>query len=160
MSRVSLISFQYFAIANLIEKVQDSTNISNQEQYVALSYCWGTQPIDKLTPSSKTSWYSGVHLSELPRTYTDAVYVTRAVGVKYLWIDALCMMQEPSGNPEWKAEAGRMGDIYSNAWCTIAASHGDSASSGCFVKRSPLLLDHTPMTRIRASFTGANSFVS
>jgi hypothetical protein len=144
VSCLSSILLQILTTANLIEKIRDSTDISNHEQYVALSYCWGIHPIDKLTPSSKQSWYSGVPLSELPRTYVDAVHVTRTVGVKYLWIDALCMMQEPSGNLEWKTEARRMGDIYSNAWCTVAASHGDSAQSGCFVKRSSLLLDHTP----------------
>jgi hypothetical protein len=63
-------------------------------------------------------------LDNLPKTFQDAVEVTRELGKQYLWIDALCIVQGPDG--EWESEAGRMERVFANAYCTIAA---DSAAS-------------------------------
>jgi hypothetical protein len=57
--------------------------------YVALSYCWGgPQPLVTTTENIK-AMVAGVSLAQLPRTLRDAVAVTRNLGVRYLWIDAL-----------------------------------------------------------------------
>ncbi|KAK7224891.1 hypothetical protein V2G26_012894 [Clonostachys chloroleuca] len=59
----------------------------------------------------------------LPKTFRDAVEVTRELGKQFLWIDALCIVQGPGG--EWESEASGMEHVFSNAYCTIAA---DSAA--------------------------------
>ncbi|KAI8722784.1 HET domain-containing protein [Fusarium sp. LHS14.1] len=55
------------------------------------------------------------------------------LGIRYLWIDALCIIQD---SPEDKlSEISKMGTIYRNAVITIAAAHSRKASDG-FLKVS------------------------
>ncbi|KAJ3453667.1 hypothetical protein MRS44_017914 [Fusarium solani] len=62
----------------------------------------------------------GFSYDELPRTFQDAIRVTRLLGKQYLWIDALCIIQGPDG--DWNSEARTMEDVFACAYCTIAAS--------------------------------------
>lgn len=74
-------------------------------------------------------------LEEMPQTFRDAVRITRRLGLKYLWIDSLCICQD---DPEdWAREAGRMADVYSNAYVVIAANRSADSTGGCFHKRAP-----------------------
>jgi hypothetical protein len=55
----------------------------------------------------------GFKLDELPRTFQDAIQVTRELGIKYIWIDSLCIIQDdPVG---WEQESKRMHGIYASA---------------------------------------------
>lgn len=57
--------------------------------YICLSYCWGkTQPL-LLTKQTEAMLYNGISVSTLPKTFQDAIYVTRILGIRYLWIDSL-----------------------------------------------------------------------
>ncbi|KAF5587294.1 hypothetical protein FPANT_6974 [Fusarium pseudoanthophilum] len=70
---------------------------------------------------------TGIALQELPAAYTDAVALTRELGVRYLWIDALCIIQDSEA--DWERECTRMADTYANAFLTIAASSSTSVTS-------------------------------
>ena len=48
--------------------------------------------------------------NEIPKTFQDAIKVTRWLGVKYLWIDSFCIVQDDV--LEWQTEAAKMADIY------------------------------------------------
>jgi hypothetical protein len=72
----------------------------------------------------------GFHLSELPETLQDAVFVARHMGLRYLWIDSLCICQDDS--EEWARESARMINVYSGAHIVIAANHANNNSAGCF----------------------------
>jgi hypothetical protein len=91
-------------------------------EYVALSYCWGKKSdykdkILSMTQDSLSQWVTGQPLSDLAVVFQDAVMTTRYLGFRYLWIDALCIMQ---GDPdEWRTESLTMADVYSNAVVTI-----------------------------------------
>lgn len=64
-------------------------------QSVALSYCWGNgEGMIRTTKSSLTSWTEAIPWQQLPRTFQDAIRITRELGVPYLWIDALCIIQD------------------------------------------------------------------
>jgi len=54
----------------------------------------------------------------MPQTYKDAIHVTHALGLRYLWIDALCIIQECP--KDWAKENQNMGNIYKNSHITIA----------------------------------------
>lgn len=62
--------------------------------YAALSHCWGLSEDNpfaaKYATTDKTveSRMNGMILDEMPRTFQDAVYVTRLLGLRYLWIDS------------------------------------------------------------------------
>ncbi|KAI8941757.1 hypothetical protein NX059_002962 [Plenodomus lindquistii] len=77
------------------------------------------------------------HVSELPKTFQDAVRVTRAVGIPYLWIDSICIIQYGDNKADWDREAARMKDVYSGAYCTIAATAAKNSHSG-FLDRQTL----------------------
>lgn len=71
----------------------------------------------------------------MPQTFIDAVKITRRLGLKYLWIDSLCICQD---DPEdWAREAGRMAYVYSNAYVVIAANRSSDSTGGCFHERAP-----------------------
>ncbi|KAH0531283.1 hypothetical protein TsFJ059_000137 [Trichoderma semiorbis] len=71
----------------------------------------------------------------LPKTFQDAVTVTRSLGIPYLWIDSLCIIQEDE--KDWESEAARMEEVFSFAYFTIAASRGTSSLSGFLGERKP-----------------------
>lgn len=78
---------------------------------------------------------SGMPLKEMPQTFIDAVKITRRLGLKYLWIDSLCICQDDPG--DWAREAGLMADVYSNAYVVIAANRSSDCTGGCFHERAP-----------------------
>lgn len=70
----------------------------------------------------------------MPKTFQDAVVITRRLGIRYLWIDALCIIQDDRS--DWEKESAKMGAIYSLAHVTIAADSGRDCNSGCFNNQS------------------------
>lgn len=97
--------------------------------YTTLSYCRGGKL--ELTARGNTigSLLSGFAISSLPKTYQDAIAVTRALGIRYIWIDALCIMQDDQTDVQ--EEIVDMADIYRNSWLTIAATGSSNADGGC-----------------------------
>ncbi|KFY45755.1 hypothetical protein V494_00801 [Pseudogymnoascus sp. VKM F-4513 (FW-928)] len=88
--------------------------ITNGEngQYVTLSHCWGgSSPI---TTTTKTigARMSGFSIDTVPKTFREAILVTRELGVRYLWIDSLCIIQD--SHEDWEHEVARMGEVYAN----------------------------------------------
>ncbi|KAF3028317.1 hypothetical protein E8E11_000098, partial [Didymella keratinophila] len=76
----------------------------------------------------------GFSISELPKTFQDAVTVTRELNVPYLWIDSLCIIQFEDGGKDWKRESRRMESVFSQAYCTIAATGAADSNAG-FLER-------------------------
>ena len=98
--------------------------------YTALSYCWGTSKDAasqlKVTTQNQSSLASGFVCSETPKVLQDAVTVTRALGVRYIWIDALCILQDSIR--DWEAESSQMATVYGSAFLTIC-----SLTSSCHI---------------------------
>ncbi|KAH8590353.1 heterokaryon incompatibility protein-domain-containing protein [Bisporella sp. PMI_857] len=99
------------------------------QDYIVLSHCWGTPPDLKGRQKRKTEGFS---YDDLPKIFQDAVQVTRELGIKYLWIDALCIVQ--NDKEEWKKEGKHMENVFASAYCTIAASSSPSWEHG-FLER-------------------------
>ncbi|KAK5994837.1 hypothetical protein PT974_03223 [Cladobotryum mycophilum] len=95
------------------------------EDYVALSYTWGgPQPLMAMN-GNITQLMDAINMSDLPPGLQDAVLAARRLGFAYLWIDALCIIQD---NNEDKAnEIGKMGELYRNATVTIVAATSPGA---------------------------------
>jgi hypothetical protein len=102
------------------------------ERYATLSHRWGG-----VTPARTTldTIGSKLTLSSLPKTFQDAITITREMGLKYLWIDSLCIIQD--SEEDWKRESRRMGDYYWYAYFNIAASDASDPTKGCFRARNP-----------------------
>lgn len=107
-----------------------------QGRYVALSYCWGNTPSDKQTVTTAeniASHLQRINVAGLPQTIQDAITVTRRLGVKHLWIDALCIIQNSASDKA--SQIAIMGSIYGNAYLTISAASAPGCGSG-FLKPS------------------------
>jgi Heterokaryon incompatibility protein (HET) len=104
------------------------------EEYIALSHCWGTpekRSKQLLTRRASFPQYcNAIPLHTMPKTFIDAVLVTRALGVRYLWIDSLCIVQDDL--KDWELESSRMADVYRNASITLAADWASNSDDGCF----------------------------
>jgi hypothetical protein len=102
-------------------------------QYLTLSHCWGgTVPL-RLMRSNLTSMMSNIPFSQLPKTFQDAVIVTQKLGVRYIWIDSLCIIQDDA--QDWQHESALMADVYRNAMCNISAAQASNSSQGLFLDR-------------------------
>ena len=111
-----------------IKSVTESTSC----RYIALSYVWGRAKMVKLLYSNMESLMRKNGLLEvvhaLPQTITDAIEVVKGMGERYLWTDALCILQE--NTKEALEQIGYMDRVYSGAICTIVAAQGATANSG------------------------------
>lgn len=104
--------------------------------YTTLSYRWGPSPAILLTQTSLSPLLEEIPLHLLPKSNQDAIQVTRFLGIRFLWIDALCIIQDLED--DWHKESERMGDIYKGSYVTISASMAETGNMGCFVERGPL----------------------
>ncbi|KJZ74886.1 hypothetical protein HIM_05795 [Hirsutella minnesotensis 3608] len=114
------------------------------DRYTALRYCWG-RPANYVCTSRATlgERKSTITLRQLPKTFQDAIAVTRKLGVRYIWIDSLCIIQDDER--DWEHESARMADVYSNAYLTIAATGKSSSSDGLFLGRSARVYFRVPL---------------
>lgn len=109
----------------------------NDRRYVALSHRWGDESNPRFCTERHNveSFEIGISISSLPKTFRDAVAVTRALGIKYLWIDSLCIIQGPKG--DWHEQAECMEDVFSSAYCVVAASCAAGTGDGFLKPRTP-----------------------
>lgn len=96
--------------------------------YTALSYCWGTFGNMETTRENLVVHQRGVELRKLPQTLLDAVKITLSLGMRYLWVDALCICQDDAH--EKMQEIAEMEDIYAGATLTILASRSLHVQDG------------------------------
>jgi len=104
--------------------------------YTCLSYCWGNSAFIKTTKATIGRYQENIGFDELPPTFQDSVKITRGLGIRYLWIDALCIVQDDA--KDWKREAVRMAHVYQNSCLTISATWADSPKRGLFSSRTIL----------------------
>jgi hypothetical protein len=101
--------------------------------YIALSHCWGGQVPLTTTSCTVLERKKSTPISLLPQTFRDAVFISRKLGVRYLWIDSLCIIQD--SKTDWEKESAVMGDVYGRSHLTIAARGAANAEIGCFIPR-------------------------
>jgi len=110
-------------------------DIAQTPVYTALSYCWGSESdtVAQLKTDSQeveSMFTSGIPDDLIPAVVRDAILVTRALSIPYLWVDALCIRQDKDSNTDWEDHAPLMEQIYSNAYVTIGAIASASCTEG------------------------------
>lgn len=116
-----------------------------KEPYVCLSHCWGGPEHKRLASTVLTirQHMQSIPWQDLPRTFQDAIETTRRMGIDYLWIDSLCILQEFDGmtdverqvtKKDFAQENSAMASIYRNSHFTISADISTSMESGLFSK--------------------------
>ncbi|KAG4443507.1 hypothetical protein IFR05_000980 [Cadophora sp. M221] len=117
---------------------------TRQNHYATLSYCWGPPGLNATTTKENIEQRRlNISFESLPKTVQDAVKVARDLGIRYLWVDALCIIQEDK--EDWARESAVMGQIYRKSLCTLAAVIGNDCNSGLFAIREAAQI---PATRI------------
>lgn len=114
-------------------------NSTCDPRYAAVSYCWGTQPQAMTTPQNIESRLQEIPLEDMSAVAHDAVILCRILSIRYLWIDALCILQGPSleANDDWQTQSESMDEVFSLAYITICAANAPS-SQVSFLHRPPI----------------------
>ncbi|TVY76001.1 hypothetical protein LSUE1_G003927 [Lachnellula suecica] len=102
--------------------------------YATLSHCWGKSKMLTTMNKTRDKRMKGILLSELPRTFQDAVSIVKGLGIRYLWIDSLCIIQDDV--EDWTVQSSEMAAIYKCSYLTIAASSAPDSSAGLFNQRN------------------------
>jgi len=106
---------------------------------MTLSHRWGSKHHLRLTKSNLGELQEGIMFWSLPKTYRDAAIVTTQLGYRYLWIDALCIIQDDP--QDWLQESAKMCTIYRNSCCTIFAHTSSCDDDGFLEPRLDLSRD-------------------
>ncbi|RYP07947.1 hypothetical protein DL765_008968 [Monosporascus sp. GIB2] len=96
--------------------------------YLALSHCWGGDIPCRTLQSNLEAYQTCLPATSLPQNFRDAFRVTRELGLRYVWIDALCIVQD--SHEDWKEEAAKMASIYAGAHLTISAIEASKSTEG------------------------------
>lgn len=118
------------------------TTTNQIARYVSLSHCWGGQSLCRTTQNTLEQHKDSIVVSDLTRTLQDAIHLVQRLGLRYLWVDSLCILQDDE--EDWLREAGRMAAVYEGSYLTIAASASKDGSGGCFVNQETQSLIRVP----------------
>ncbi|KAK5714862.1 hypothetical protein LTR17_016972 [Elasticomyces elasticus] len=123
----------------LLDLAHDSVRLINTKlelptkQYATASYSWGTKPFLVTTEATLSLFEAGVGLDAFPRTIQDCVRVARSLGIRYLWVDAYCIIQNGDGpGSDWAFESSMIRKIYAYGTLNIGATSAASAYDGLY----------------------------
>ncbi|KAI1391810.1 heterokaryon incompatibility protein-domain-containing protein [Hypoxylon trugodes] len=102
-------------------------------RFAALSHCWGGQEFTTLRRENIEEFRRRIPTETLPKTFRDAIEICRYVGLPYLWIDSLCIIQRDK--EDWDRESHLMTAVYGNCDLNISAASAKNGSVGCFFER-------------------------
>lgn len=99
-------------------------------EYACLSYRWGDDLEGVLTTTRQNvdGHLAGICEGRLPGAIKDAIRVCRELGIQYLWVDSLCILQQD--DVDFAMEGAKMDTIYANSHLTIYAKHTNSCKAG------------------------------
>jgi hypothetical protein len=120
-------------------------SIAEAVDYLTLSHVWGTRKFVVLTKENHDAFLEDIVITDLSKTFRDALHVTVELGFSFLWIDSLCIIQDDPD--DWMAESKRMAHIYKNAICNICAAVSTATTSG-FLPEQRALPPRPPVVRL------------
>lgn len=114
-------------------KIVDGSNTN--KEYLAVSYRWGSETLLTTTETLEL-FQTSLPWRQLPQTFQDAIKIARELGIGYLWIDSLCIIQDSLA--DWEVESAKMATIYKGALLTIMAASASDSQGGLFRDREPI----------------------
>lgn len=98
-------------------------------KYFTLSYVWGSVEMFKTLRANYVARAQKGGLGDLaPATIADAIALVRSLGERFLWVDALCIVQDDETHKQHDIK--RMDVVYGKAFATVVAAHGASVGAG------------------------------
>jgi hypothetical protein len=98
--------------------------------YACLSHCWGGSQLLQATKATLTALKKGIKWASLPKTFRDASRFVKQLGIRYLWIDSLCIIQDDDN--DWAEQSGLMCSIFQSSTITVAATASSNCQEGCY----------------------------
>ena len=106
---------------------RDELNTQTGTDYATVSHKWRRDTMPKLLRSNLHEMRQHIQIHLLPKVFQDSITLCQRLGIRYLWIDALCLIQD---DPEdCQKEIAKMGEIYSMAVLNIGAQAAAMDSS-------------------------------
>lgn len=128
---------------DLSAKICETKDLPISTPYATLSHCWGECVIFRLLQDNLQELSQAIPMGQLPKVFQDAIHVSHELGISYIWIDSLCIIQDST--EDWTLEAKRMGGVYVNGEFNIAATGYKDGLSGLFGERKAFSHVHIPM---------------
>jgi hypothetical protein len=133
-----ILSFPFVTPSRLLEmtdggasvRVRATNELSPAIQYLTLSHCWGQSVRCKLLTTNIQQYQKYIPMRDLTRSFIESIHLTTELGFQYLWIDALCIIQD--SDADWQVESSKMGDIYARGVLNIAATAARNGDHGLF----------------------------
>lgn len=127
-----------------------------QLRYATLSYCWGGSLSMTTTKANKREHETtGIDVHNMPATFQDAIYIARKLGIRYIWIDALCIVQDDQD--DWEAESVAMCDVFAHSKVTICAAKCSSPGEHFLQRQSDELISLHFQSMLRPDISGQYS---
>ena len=115
-------------------RLVETGSLNNRVDYAVLSHCWGPRGLSvTLLDENYASWLQHIPVDALAKTFREAIQVAPLLGLEYLWIDALCIKQDPGG-ADCAIEAPRMCDVYGRSAVNFSANASASGDGGLIVQ--------------------------
>ena len=130
---------RYLETTIRLVELDPSANVN----YAALSYCWGMSQKTVLTSDSISDMRDNIQLDTLSQTIKETVLLCLKLEIQYLWVDALCILQDSA--TDWHSEAANMSTVYGNAFVTIKAAASDNSNGGLFRSQPQHLPELAPV---------------
>ena len=109
-------------------RLSETTKDTKTEHYAALSYRWSKNKSHITLRNYVDAYANDIPLDTLPATIRDAIHISHAPGIRHIWIDCLCIIQDSLR--DWELECNEMANIFANATVTLAASSATDAEYG------------------------------
>ncbi|KAK3948511.1 heterokaryon incompatibility protein-domain-containing protein [Pseudoneurospora amorphoporcata] len=106
-------------------------------RYATLSHRWASEEPLKLEVNNLQDFQQEIPVERLPKSFQDAIEATRRLGIQYIWIDSLCIIQDSPDGKDWAEESAKMTTVYENSYVNFAATHAMDPTRGCFFDREP-----------------------
>ncbi|THV47025.1 hypothetical protein BGAL_0341g00060 [Botrytis galanthina] len=123
-------------VDSIVLCLHEMGNIPLGVKYATLSHCWGKIPDAQrllLMRDNIDSWTRGIPNLQSMKTFHHAITVCQKLGLEYIWINSLCIIQD--SQDDWHQQASLMGRVYKYSQCTITATAAENDTVGCFFNR-------------------------
>jgi len=124
-------------------------------QFVFMSHAWGAPSPPITTMANYEMRMKGIPIEHMPPSWRDAIVVLQRLRINYLWIDAVCILQD--SEVDWEIEAASISHYIADATMVLAAGSGTASRSGLFTSRPTENLEVFPYTEQGWNFQSTGS---
>lgn len=121
-------------------------SLDENTDFATLSHCWGLKKQLMLREDNLDLFLNEIPVDELPQLHKEVFEATSKLGIRYLWVDSFCILQD--SNDDWSAESAAMDQVYENAVVNLAASNAKDSSESLYAQRNPPLKEFSRPIRM------------